>query len=221
MVEIDVRDKSVTEVNRLVRSLAEEGEPIVIENPDARHQLCVGILARAEVTIRGSVGYFCGGLSDGPAIEVLNNAGWGLGDNLLSGILIVHQHASALAGIAMRDGTIVVKGDLGSRAGQVMKGGLILCGGRANFMAGYMAMGGRIVICGDSGRAVGQDIVAGAIYVGGRIEELGTDAEIVDMTPEEDAEIRELLDRYEISAPANFQKVASSEQLHHYSAYER
>ena len=65
MVEIDVRDKSVTEVNRLVRSLAEEGEPIVIENPDARHQLCVGILARAEVTIRGSVGYFCGGLSDG------------------------------------------------------------------------------------------------------------------------------------------------------------
>ena len=221
MAEIDARGKSVTEVNRAVRSLAESGEEIVIDNPDARHLLCVGLLARAKVTIRGSAGYFCGGLSDGPSIEVFNNAGWGLGDNLLSGTIIVRQHASAIPGVGMRDGTIVVGGNLGSRAGQVMKGGLILCGGRANFMAGYMMMGGRIVICGDSGRSVGQDMINGAIYVGGRIEGLGDDAQIVDMAFGEDEEIRALLDQYEIPAPASFQKITSGQRLHHYSAYER
>ena len=221
MVEIDARGKSVTEINRIVRSVAQDGERIVIDNPDARHLLCVGLLAPAEVTMRGSAGYFCGGLSDGPHIKVLNNAGWGLGDNLLSGTIIVHQHASAIPGVGMRDGTIVVKGNLGSRAGQVMKGGLILCGGRANFMAGYMMMGGRIVICGDSGRSVGQDIIGGAVYVGGRIEGLGSDAETVDMATGEDEEIRALLDRYEIRAPASFQKITSGRRLHHYSAYEQ
>ncbi len=70
MAEIDARGKSVTEINRAVRSLAASGEEIVIDNPDARHLLCVGLLARAKVTIRGSAGYFCGGLSDGPSIEV-------------------------------------------------------------------------------------------------------------------------------------------------------
>ena len=220
MVEIDAKDKSVTEVNRTVRNLARDGQDIVINNPDARHLLCVGLLSPAKVSIRGSAGYFCGGLSDGPTIEVLNNVGWGLGDNLLSGTIIVGQHASAIPGVGMRDGTIVVKGNLGSRAGQVMKGGLIVCGGRANFMAGYMMMGGRIIICGDSGRSVGQDMINGAIYVGGRIEELGTDAEIVDMQTGEEEEIRSILDKYGIQAPKNFQKIASAQRLHHYSAYE-
>jgi len=221
MVQIDARGKSVTEINRRVRSLAQQGEEIAIEHPDARHLLCVGLLAHATVTLRGSAGYFCGGLSDGPTLHVLNNAGWGLGDNLLSGTIIVRQHASAIPGVGMRNGTLVVKGDLGSRAGQVMKGGLILCGGRANFMAGYMMMGGRIVICGDSGRGVGQDMINGAIYVGGRVEELGADAELVDITPEEEDELRALLDQYEIRAPASLQKITSAQWLHHYSAYER
>ena len=172
MVEIDAKNKSVTEVNRTVRKLAKDGQDIVINNPDARHLLCVGLLTPVKVTIRGSAGYFCGGLSDGPTIEVQNNVGWGLGDNLLSGTIIVGQRASAIAAVAMRDGTIVVKGNLGSRAGQVMKGGVIVCGGRANFMAGYMMMGGRIIICGDSGRTIGQDMNSGAIYVGGLVEEL-------------------------------------------------
>jgi glutamate synthase domain-containing protein 2 len=121
----------------------------------------------------------------------------------------------------MRGGSLIVGGNLGSRAGQVMKGGLILCGGRANFMAGYMMMGGRIIICGDSGRSVGQDMINGAIYVGGRIEGLGSDAEVVDMPPEEDEEIRALLDRHGIRAPASFQKITCARRLHHYAAYER
>ena len=101
MVEIDAKGKSVTEINRAVRELARGEREILISNPAARHLLCVGLLASVKISIRGSAGYFCGGLSDGPTIEVLNNVGWGLGDNLLSGTIIVGQHASAIGGVGM------------------------------------------------------------------------------------------------------------------------
>jgi len=221
MAQIDARSSSITEVNRTVRKLSGNGEEIVINNPDARHLLCVGVLQPARVRILGSAGYFCGGLSDGPEIEVLNNVGWGLGDNMISGAIVVGQHASAIAGVGMRDGTLVIRGNMGSRAGQVMKGGLILCGGNANFMAGYMMMGGRIVICGDSGRSVGQNMINGAVYVGGKIEDLGADTQRIDLPASEEDEIRALLDRYEIKAPKAFRKIVSAQAGHHYATYER
>lgn len=221
MAAIDARDKSITEINREIRALAEAGDRIVIEYPDARHHLCVAVLAPARVVIRGSTGYFTAGLCDGPTVEVANNVGWAVADNLLGGTVIVGRNAGAVPGVAMRGGTLVVKGNLGSRAGTVMKSGWILCGGRANFMAGYMMMGGRLVICGDSGRGVGQNMIAGAIYVGGKIEELGDDAKIVDVTDQECDDIRMLLDRYEIRAPAGFHKVVSEQKQLHYTRYER
>jgi len=221
MAYIDARNKSITEVNRAVRTLARGGDHIIIENPDARHQLCVGLLEPAHIRINGSAGYFCGGLSDHATIEVTNNAGWGLGDNMLSGTIVVGQHASAIAGVGMRGGTIVVRGNLGSRAGQVMKDGTIICGGNANFMAGYMMMGGRIIICGDAGHSTGQNMIGGVIYVGGNIDAVGADAAFADISPEEDAEIRALLAQYQVPAPAAFRKVVSAQQQHHYAAYER
>ncbi len=221
MAYIDARNKSITEINRAVRALAYDGDHIIIEHPDARHQLCVGLLAPARVKINGSAGYFCGGLSDQATINVTNNAGWGLGDNMLSGTIEVGQHASAIAGVGMRGGVIVVHGNLGSRAGQVMKNGIILCGGNANFMAGYMMMGGRIVICGDAGRNTGQNMIGGAIYVGGQVENLGADAAFAELTAEEEAEIRALLANYGIPAPAALRKIVCAQQQHHYAAYER
>ena len=133
------------------------------------------------VRIRGSAGYFCAGLTDGPSFEVDANVGWGLGDNMLSGSVVVRGNASAIPGVAIRGADVVVHGNIGSRAGQVMKEGTLCCGANANFMAGYMMYGGRLIICGDSGEKLGQDMTGGTIYVGGKLESLGTDAEIVDL----------------------------------------
>ncbi len=220
MAEIDARDKSVTEINRQIRKLAQQGEAIVLEHPDARHHLCVGVLTPAMVTVRGSTGYFCAGLCDGIEIEIENNAGWAVADNLLAGTVIVGRNASAVPGMAMRGGTLIVKGDIGSRAGTMMKDGLILAGGKANFMAGYMMMGGRLVICGDSGLGVGQNMIDGTIYVGGKIEKLGDDATLADTTREEIDDIRRLADKYEIKAPAHWQKVVSLQTQRKYKTYE-
>ena len=221
MAEIDARGKSVTDINRQIRALAEQGEDIVLEYPDARHHLCVGVLTPVKLTIRGSTGYFCAGLCDGPTVEVDNNVGWAAADNLLSGTVIVGKNASAVPGMAMRGGTLVVRGDLGSRAGTIMKEGLLVAGGKANFMAGYMMLGGKLVICGDSGRGVGQNMIGGAIYVGGKIEGLGDDAMLTDISEEEVEEIRGIIDGYGIKGPAKWQKVISSQEHHRYQKYER
>ena len=41
------------------------------------------------VRVRGSAGYFCAGLTDGPRFEVDNNVGWGLADNMYRGTIVV------------------------------------------------------------------------------------------------------------------------------------
>ena len=87
---------------------------------------------------------------------------------MYQGSIVVGGNASAIPAVAIRGAEVVVKGNIGSRAGQVMKAGTLLCGKTANFMAGYMMYGGRIIILGDSGERVGEDMTGGTIYVGGK-----------------------------------------------------
>ena len=124
--------------------------------------------------------------------EIDSNVGWGVGDNIYAGSVVVGGNASAIAGVALRGGEIVIKGNIGSRAGQVMKAGTLLCCGNASFLAGYMMYGGRIIILGDSGERVGEDMSGGAIFVGGRVQSLGADAKIAEMTAEDEASIQRI-----------------------------
>ena len=221
MAKIDLNDISVREANQLIRGAGAAGEDIEVINPDAKHHLGVGLTDKIKVKILGSAGYFCGGLTDGPHFQVENNVGWGLGDNMLKGSIVVKGNAGAIAGVAMRGAEIVVHGNIGSRAGQVMKEGFLVCAGNANFMAGYMMYGGQLIILGDSGERVGEDMTGGAIYVAGKIENLGSDAQKTDILSEESEQISEILDRYKISAPKNFQKVVNAGKRLRYAKSEQ
>ena len=150
MVTIDLASTSVREANEVIRKYGADGTDVELVNPDARHHLGVGLVHPINVRIRGSAGYFCAGLTDAACFEVDNNVGWGVGDNMYSGRVVVRGNAGAIPGVAIRGAEIVVHGNMGSRAGQVMKAGTLACAGNANFMAGYMMYGGRIVILGAS-----------------------------------------------------------------------
>ena len=89
MVTIDLADVSVRAVNQKIREYGDRGEDIELLNPDARHHLGVGLTADVNVHIRGSAGYFCAGLTDGPRFIVDNNVGWGLADNMYQGSVVV------------------------------------------------------------------------------------------------------------------------------------
>ncbi len=210
MESIDLAQLPVREANELLRRYGEDGEDVEILNPDARHHIGVGLVHPIQVRIRGSAGYFCAGLTDGPRFEVDANVGWGLADNMLKGSIVVNGNAGAIAGVAIRGAEVVVKGNIGSRAGQVMKEGTLLCCGNANFMAGYMMYGGRIVILGESGAQVGQDMTGGTIYVGGKVNSLGTDAQLIDLPAAERDDLLAFLDRYNISYSGSFQKIVNA-----------
>ena len=173
MVTIDLAHTSVREANERIRKHGADGTDVELVNPDARHHLGVGLVHPIDVRIRGSAGYFCAGLTDAARFEVDNNVGWGVGDNMYTGSVVVRGNAGAIPGVAIRGAEIVVHGNMGSRAGQVMKAGTLACAGNANFMAGYMMYGGRIIILGDSGEKVGEDMTGGHIFVGGRVQDLG------------------------------------------------
>ena len=190
-------------------------------NPDARHHLGVGLVHPINVRICGSAGYFCAGLTDAARFEVDNNVGWGVGDNMYSGRVVVRGNAGAIPGVAIRGAEIVVHGNMGSRAGQVMKAGTLACAGNANFMAGYMMYGGRIIILGDSGEKVGEDMTGGHIFVGGKVQDLGSDAEQVDLDEGEDDDIRAFLDRYELRFTGTFTKIANAGKKLRYATSER
>ncbi|MFO1058193.1 MAG: glutamate synthase-related protein [Dongiaceae bacterium] len=210
MATIDLSRISVREANEAIRRHGAAGEDVEILNPDAKHHVGVGLVNPIKVRVRGSAGYFCAGLTDGPRFEVDNNVGWGLADNMLSGSVVVHGNAGAIAGVAVRGAEVVVHGNVGSRAGQVMKAGTLCCVGNANFMAGYMMYGGRLLILGNSGEQLGQDMTGGSIYVGGKLQSLGTDAMVTDLPAAEADEIMEFLDRYGISAKVSLQKVVNA-----------
>ena len=210
MATIDLSVISVREANELIRKYGADGVDVEVLNPDAKHHIGVGLTHPINVHIRGSAGYFCAGLTDGPRFIVDNNVGWGVGDNMLNGSIVVNGNASAIPGVAIRGAEIIVKGNIGSRAGQVMKAGTLLACGNANFMAGYMMYGGRLVILGDSGEKIGQDMTGGEIYVAGRIGEMGTDAMLIDLPADERDSILAFLDKYQIPFKGSFQKIVNA-----------
>ena len=221
MVTIDLAELSVRAANERVRAAGEAGEDVEILNPDARHHLGVGLTSEITVRIRGSAGYFCAGLTDGPRFEVDNNVGWGLADNMYRGSVVVGGNASAIPGVAIRGAEVVVRGNIGSRAGQVMKAGTLCCAGNAHFMAGYMMYGGRIIILGDSGERVGEDMTGGNIYVAGKVQNLGSDATLTDMDGDERDDILAFLDRYHIPFTGSLQKIVNAGKHLRYATSEQ
>lgn len=221
MVKIDLGKTSVREGNEQIRQSGKNGEDVEVINPDARHHIGVGLIHPITVKVQGSAGYFCAGLSDAAHFEVEHNVGWGVGDNMYSGSVVVGGNAGAIPGVAIRGAEIVIRGNMGSRAGQVMKAGTLCCAGNANFMAGYMMYGGRIIILGDSGEKVGEDMSAGEIFVGGKVEDLGSDAEIIDIDGAETDDIMEFLERYKIPFNGKFQKVVNAGKKLRYATSEQ
>jgi len=197
MAEISCDGRTTRDINsEMRRAIAAGDREIVVKNPGARHNLAVAILEPARIRISGSVGYFCGGLSDGPRIEIDESAGWGLAESMLSGEVVVRGSVGNGAAAAMRGGTVVIHGDAAARLGVSMKGGTILVAGNCGYMAGFMGQKGRLVVCGNAGDAFADSLYETACFVGGSIEGLGTDAVIEEPSNDDIAWLDSTLSQY-------------------------
>jgi len=214
----------VRELNSKIRTLVSRGKRnITIRNPDARHNLAVGLLNPCNVTFNGSVGYYCCAFCDGINATVIGNSGWGLGDNLMSGRIVVTRDAGASVAASMRNGEVLVLGNSGARAGISMKGGTLVIAGSSGFLTGFMMQKGRIVVLGDVGSGAGDSMYEGVIFVGGKVRSLGADAKIEPTGTKEVHGLLALLRALKVPEsriPDRFTKVVSKRKLYHYDSLE-
>ena len=172
-------------LNEQLRELMARGESVVVQNPRSRHNLGVALPGPGQVTFKGSVGYYCGGLSNGGVVEITGNAGWGIGESMARGLIRVRGSVGQSVGASLMGGTVVVEGDAGPRAGVAQKGGVVVVGGSIGFLSGFMAQRGKLIALGDAADGVGDSLYEGNIFVAGRIHGLGIDAVIARPTAEE------------------------------------
>jgi glutamate synthase domain-containing protein 3 len=222
VARFDAHDLTTRTINlELRRLLYEEGiGEVVVDNPQARHSLGVGILTRCRISFEGSLGYFACGLIDGPEIHIKGRVGWSACENMMSGVVVVDSNAGSLTGAAMRGGDLVVKGRVGARTGIDQKGGSIIVLGDAGSMTGFMMQRGRILICGDAGAGLGDSMYDGTIYVGGTVKSLGIDCVPGEWTDADTEFVERKFRIYGLGTPPGLQKFVCGKQLYNYDSLE-
>ncbi|HEU0236634.1 MAG TPA: hypothetical protein VFR14_09360 [Candidatus Limnocylindrales bacterium] len=217
---VDASDRPIRAVNAEIRAGIAAGEMVVVRNPGARHNLAVALLGEGTVRFDGSVGYYCGGMSDGATIRVGGSAGWGLAEGMLSGTVVVDGNAGNSAAASIRGGTVVVRGDCAARAGVAMKGGRLLVGGNAGYMTGFMMQKGFIAIAGNAGDALADSMYEGTVFVGGEIASLGNDTVVEPATDAEQAELEAAFAEFGLPRPPRFRRIVAGRKLWNFEKHE-
>lgn len=225
---IDCASLSTREINQAIKASVEgvasnelpnAVKPLTLINPNGRHNLAVGVENPIQINFQGSVGYYCGGLCDGANIEIFGTCGWSVGENLMSGQIIVRGNASAQAAASARGGKICILGNAGPRAGIALKGATLIVTGNIGYSSAFMMQQGRIIVCGNTGENLADSIYEGTIYVGGSIGSLGADAKLEPML-EADWQLlqQELQPLGKNARDYEFKKVVCAKQLYHFKA---
>ncbi len=144
------------------------------------------------------------------SITVTGNAGAGLAENIMSGVVRVKGNASQYTGATGRGGLVVVEGNAAARCGISMKGVDIVVGGSVGHMCAFMGQSGNVVICGDAGDALGDSIFELNLFVQGKVESSGTECEQKEMDAEKLSILTELLDQAKNKADPSQYKVYGS-----------
>jgi len=222
VARFDARDLTTRTINlELRRLLYEEGvKEVIVDNPQARHSLGVGILTRCKITFNGSLGYFACGLIDGPEVHIKGRVGWSACENMMSGVVVVDSNAGSLTGAAMRGGDLVVKGRVGARTGIDQKGGTIIVCGDAGSMTGFMMQRGRQIILGNVGPGLGDSMYDGTIYVAGSVKSLGIDCVPGEWTDADTELIERKFRIYGLGSPPQLEKFVCGKQLYNYDSLE-
>lgn len=222
-VSIDCSGLETREVNRAIKSaIADGATEIRVANPAGRHSLGVALTGEGvRLVFDGPTGWYTAGMNGGPHVEVRGNVGWGLAECMMRGRVDVRGHAGSGTAASIRGGSVFVAGDSGARTGIAMKGGSLVVGGDVGYMSGFMMQLGTIVVCGDAADGLGDSMYEGAIFVGGSIASRGADAEIEEMTEDDVALVRALLEPHGIDRdPHGFTKVRSGRKLWNFSTKE-
>ena len=219
MQSFDLEAEGLRALNQVLHDQAQNTNQTnwEITNPRGSHAIAVGLDAPIEVTIKGSTGYYCGGMNKQATITVAGSAGPGVAENMISGTVVVEGDASQYAGATGRGGLLVIKGNAASRCGISMKGINIVVHGNIGHMSAFMAQSGTLVVLGDAGEALGDSLYEAKLFVRGSVKSLGADCIKKDMRPEDIALLTTLLEEAGADArPEEFTRYGSARKLYHF-----
>ena len=219
MEKLDLQALGLRALNKKLQSQTDETnqKDWEIINPRGSHAIAVGVDAPINVTVRGSTGYYCGGMNKQAHIYVEGSAGPGVAENMMSGTVTIDGDASQYAGATGHGGTLVIKGNAASRCGISMKGIDIVVHGNIGHMSAFMAQSGNLVVCGDAGDALGDSIYEARLFVRGSVKSLGADCIEKEMRPEHLNILRDLLEKGGCDArPEEFKRYGSARQLYNF-----
>ncbi len=219
MQTLDLQEMGLRGVNKALHAQAENTNQTAwtIENAKGSHAIACGLNAPIEVNVKGSTGYYCGGMNQQATINILGSAGPGTGENMMSGKIIIEGDASQYLGATAHGGMIVVKGNASSRCGISMKGVNIVVKGNIGHMSAFMGQSGNLVVCGDAGDALGDSCYEARFFVRGSVKSLGADCEKKEMREEHLTLLQGLLDEAGFDAKAEeFTRYGSARNLYNF-----
>jgi methylamine---glutamate N-methyltransferase subunit B len=152
-------------------------------------------------------------------LRIRGNAGTGVAENMMSGLVHVMGDASQSAGATGCGGLLIIDGDAAARCGISMKGIDILVKGSIGAMSAFMAQAGCLVVLGDAGDALGDSIYEATIFVRGEVKSLGTDCIEKPMTPDDRQRLADVLRRGGLNGEAgvgDFRMYGSARRLYHF-----
>ncbi|GAB0117855.1 protein glxC [Acidisoma sp. 7E03] len=218
---VDLAETGLRSLNQALHAIAPGSNDTDWEiiNPRGAHAVAVGVNAPVDITVQGSVGYYCAGMNRQARITVNGSVGPGVAENMMSGAVIVKGDASQYAGATGKGGLLVIEGNASSRCGISMKGIDIVVRGNIGHMSAFMAQAGNLVVCGDAGDALGDSIYEARLFVRGAVKSLGADCIAKEMRPEHLTLLEELLAKAGITdvRPEEFTRYGSARKLYNFS----
>lgn len=219
METIDLTKASLRDVNEILQRQSEitNQKQWEIINPKGAHAIAVGLNAPLDLSIKGSTGYYCGGMNQQANIKVHGSSGPGVCENMMSGCVTIEGDASQYAGATGQGGLLVIKGNAASRCGISMKGIDIVVHGNIGHMSAFMAQSGNLVVLGDAGDALGDSLYEAKLFVRGHVKSLGADCVEKEMREEHLKILDELLSRADSDAdPKDFKRYGSARKLYNF-----
>ncbi len=218
-VIIEAGKRHIREVNQDIQAALAAGDEVTVTETLSRHNLGVGLPEQGDISFKGSVGYYCGGLNTGTKIDIERNAGWAVGEGMSDGHITVGGYAGMSCGAAMMGGTIHVKGNAGPRCGVAMKGGNIVVEGKIGYQSGFMAHRGKIIALGGAGESCADALWEGEVWVAGPVDSYGVDVKVIEPTAEEVAEVDKILDPLGlVDSSRDWRKMISGQRLWYFES---
>ena len=218
--QIDLGVTALRELNSALHKLSPDDDSLwQIANPRGLHAIAAGVDAPVTIEIDGAVGYYCGGMNKQARIVVNGNAGVGVGENIMSGLIHVKGDASQAAGATGCGGMLIIDGNASARCGISMKGVDIIVKGSIGHMSAFMAQAGTLTVLGDAGEALGDSLYEAKLFVRGSVASLGADCIEKELREEHKAllaaklEAAGLLGQVDIG---EFRRYGSARTLYHF-----